>query len=40
MPRIADPLVIRTILERDRPWAVYALGEDQADGIHCPEPRI
>ena len=27
MPRIADPSVIRNILERDRPWAVYALGD-------------
>jgi ribosomal protein S18 acetylase RimI-like enzyme len=36
MPRIADPLVIRPILEIDRPWAVYALG-DLSPGFaeHC-----
>ena len=36
MPRTADPLVIRPILERDRPWAVYALG-DLSPGFaeHC-----
>lgn len=27
MPRIDDPSAIRTILELDRPWAVYALGD-------------
>jgi len=36
MPRIADLSVIRAILERDRPWAVYALG-DLSPGFaeHC-----
>lgn len=36
MPRIADPSVIRTILELDRPWAAYALG-DLSPGFaeHC-----
>jgi ribosomal protein S18 acetylase RimI-like enzyme len=36
MPRIADAAVIRAILERDRPWSVYALG-DLSPGFaeHC-----
>jgi hypothetical protein len=36
MPPIADPSLIRTILEHDRPWAVYALG-DLSPGFaeHC-----
>jgi ribosomal protein S18 acetylase RimI-like enzyme len=36
VPRIADPSVIRAILELDRPWAVYALG-DLSPGFveHC-----
>ena len=36
MPRIADLSVIRRILELDRPWAVYALG-DLSPGFaeHC-----
>jgi ribosomal protein S18 acetylase RimI-like enzyme len=36
MPRIADLSAIRTILELDRPWAVYALG-DLSPGFaeHC-----
>ncbi len=36
MPRIADLSTIRAILERDRPWAVYALG-DLSPGFaeHC-----
>jgi GNAT superfamily N-acetyltransferase len=44
MPRTADPSLIRTILERDRPWAVYALGDLSPDfAEHClwfalPEP--
>jgi GNAT superfamily N-acetyltransferase len=27
MPRLDDPTAIQAILERDRPWAVYALGD-------------
>jgi GNAT superfamily N-acetyltransferase len=27
VPRLADPTAIQAILERDRPWAVYALGD-------------
>lgn len=27
MPPLTDPSLIRRILERDRPWAVYALGD-------------
>ncbi len=36
MPRLTDPATIRTILESDRPWAAYALG-DLAPGFfeHC-----
>jgi GNAT superfamily N-acetyltransferase len=36
MARIADPFAIRAILELDRPWAVYALG-DLSPGFveHC-----
>lgn len=27
MPRISDPAEIRNVLETDRPWAIYALGD-------------
>jgi GNAT superfamily N-acetyltransferase len=36
VPRLIDPTAIQAILERDRPWAVYALG-DLGPGFaeHC-----
>lgn len=48
MPVVKDPVVVRALLETDRPWAVYALGDlatEQWDKCtwhagHGPEPAL
>jgi GNAT superfamily N-acetyltransferase len=44
MPRLTDPSAIRVLLETDRPWAVYALGDlspslfARSEWFHAPGP--